>query len=113
MKILNKILLVLVVILVVLSVNLYLQKDKVTLDIKNIRKQNDSLLLAINKNNKKIDSISNKNDSLIEKNVKLKKKLVSTNIKAENYKKEHEKNVSYINNLSNNDVAELFTDKFK
>lgn len=79
----------------------------------NLKKQNDSLFLSISQNNKKIDSIEKNNILLFAKNDSLRSKLIVTNKKAEKYKKEHEKDINYINSLSDNDITNLFTDKFK
>jgi len=114
MKIISKILIIITIaVLVFFLVKTHIQKENTSLDIQKIRQQNDSLLNVISLNQKKVDSFSKSNSILFEKNESLNKKLVSTKLKAETYKKEHEKDVNYINNLSNNDVAKLFADQFK
>lgn len=113
MKTLVKILIVILSILIFSTIFLYKKNESSLDDLKNLKKQNDSLMLSISKNNKIIDSIENKNEILFSKNDSLKNKLGVINAKAEKYKKEHEKDINYINSLSDNDVAELFADKFK
>ena len=95
------------------TVHFYLNDKKNNTNMLNLKKQNDSLFLSISQNNKKIDSIEKNNILLFAKNDSLRSKLIVTNKKAEKYKKEHEKDINYINSLSDNDITNLFTDKFK
>ena len=112
MKIFNIILSIAVAFLIILALQFYFTRNETNLEINKIRKQNDSLFLVISQNNHKIDSINKNNQLLFLKNDSLKQTLVSLNLKSENYKKQHEKDIEYINDLSDNDIAKLFTDKF-
>lgn len=113
MKTLVKVLIVLLAILLFSTIYFYSKNDVSSLDIEKIKKQNDSLIIEISNNNKKIDSFQTVNKILLEKNKNLAKKLGTVNKKAEEYKKEHEKDINYINSLSNNDITKLFTEQFK
>jgi hypothetical protein len=112
MKVFNIFLSLAVVFLIILNFEFYFSRNKTNLEIKKIRQQNDSLFLVISQNNYLIDSIGKNNEVLFFRNNSLKQKLTILNQKAENYKKQHEKDINYINNLSNNDIVKLFTDKF-
>jgi len=113
MKTLVKALIIILCISIFSTVFLYMKNKTSSVELKNLKKQNDSLMLSISKNNKRIDSVEKKNELLFSKNDSLKNKLGVIKAKAEKYKKEHEKDINYINSLSDNDVAELFADKFK
>jgi cell division protein FtsB len=112
MKTITKILFFICAFLVVTTFYFYSENKNTNLDIQKIRKENDSLLLVVVNNNKKIDSISNRNEKLFEKNDSLKNKMSVINKKAEKYKKQNEENINYINSLSDNDIAKLFADEF-
>ena len=112
MKTITKVLFFLCVFLMFATFYFYLQNKNISSDIQKIRKENDSLLLVVVNNNKKIDSISNRNEKLFEKNDSLKNKMSVINKKAEKYKKQNEENINYINSLSDNDIAKLFADEF-
>lgn len=90
----------------------YLTNKGLDINLSDLKRQNDSLYSVVSKNDKMIDSLNKSTLILFQKNDSLKQSLVLINKKAENYKKQHEKDVNYINNLSNNDVVKLFTDKF-
>ena len=113
MKTLIKVLIVLLIITFFSTIYFYSKDKKTSLDIEKIRKQNDSLFSVISINNKKIDSFENNTQMLLTKNNELKKKMVSLDKKANEYKKEHEEDINYINSLSNNDIAKLFANEFK
>lgn len=77
-----------------------------------LEKQCDSLNILIGKNKSTIDSISLKTKKLEEKNSQLNNKLGELNQKSKKLKEQHEKDIAYINNLSDNDVADLFAKEF-
>ena len=112
MKTFTTILIFLCAILMFATTHFFMKSNDSDLDLKKIRKQNDSLLNVIEVNNKKIDSIHNYNEVMFAKNDSLKNKMYLTNKKAEKYKKQHEEDINYINSLSDNDIAKLFADKF-
>jgi hypothetical protein len=112
MKVFNIFLSLAVVFLIILSFEFYFGRSKTNIEIEKIRRQNDSLFLVISQNNHLIDSIGKNNEILFSKNDSLKQRLTTLNQKSENYKKQHEKDIDYINDLSDNDIAKLFADKF-
>lgn len=112
MKIYCGILSIICTILVLFFLNFFLRNRELNVDLNGLKKQNDSLYSIISKNDKTIDSLNKNTLTLFQKNDSLKKSLILVNKRAKNYKKQHEKNINYINNLSNNDVIKLFTDKF-
>lgn len=77
-----------------------------------LEKQCDSLNILIGKNKSTIDSISLETKKLEEKNSQLNNKLGELNQKSKKLKEQHEKDIAYINNLSDNDVADLFAKEF-
>lgn len=77
-----------------------------------LQKQCDSLEVLIVKNKQEIDSITNETKKLESRNVQLNNKLVDLNQKTIKLKQQHEKDLAYINSLSDNDVADLFTKEF-
>lgn len=99
-----------VILAVVLFYVLSQPKDTTELDI--LHKQNDSLLKSISINNKKIDSLEKLNDKLDSQRNVLKIQLGKVGNKAEKLKKQHEKDIQYLSTLSNNDITNLFADKF-
>jgi predicted metal-dependent hydrolase len=102
MKTITKVLFFICAFLVFATFYFYSENKNTNLDIQKIRKENDSLLLVVVNNNKK----------LFEKNDSLKNKMSVINKKAEKYKKQNEENINYINSLSDNDIAKLFADEF-
>jgi len=113
MKILVNVLVIILCLTIFSTFHFYFKSKESSISLDSLRKQNDSLVIAVKNNNVKIDSIEKVNNSLFAKSDTLKNKLVVTSKKAEKYKKENEKNINYINSLSDNDIAELFTDQFK
>ena len=77
-----------------------------------LQKQCDSLEVLIVKNKEQIDSITNETKKLEGKNTQLNNKLGELNQKTKKLKEQNEKDVIYINNLSDNDVADLFAKEF-
>lgn len=73
----------------------------------------DSLQNEIQLTTIKIDSFNLETKKLVEKSVVLKNELTTLNKKTKELKKQHEKDINYINSLSNNDVAHLFANEFK
>lgn len=87
-------------------------KPEDTKELDDLHKQNDSLYNEISINNSKIDSLRLINNKLDSQQVVLRKQLSNLNIKADKLKKQHEKDIEHLNSLSNNDITELFADKF-
>lgn len=112
MKLITGFLTFLCTILILTCTIFYLTNKGLDINLSDLKKQNDSLYSVISKNDNMIDSLNKSTLLLFQKNDSLKQSLVLINKKAENYKKQHEKDVNYINNLSNNDIVELFTNKF-
>jgi uncharacterized coiled-coil DUF342 family protein len=77
-----------------------------------LQKQCDSLEVLIVKNKEQIDSITNETKKLEDRNTQLNNKLGDLNQKTKKLKEQHEKDIAYINNLSDNDVADLFAKEF-
>ncbi len=103
-----------IVILIGIIVKLFLINDdgKYKIEIENLKKSNDSLFTNIQMFDKKIDSISQVNIELEKRNSEINIKLSSLNKKSNELKKQHEKDIEFIDNLSNNDITDIFTDKF-
>ena len=80
--------------------------------VNELQKQSDSLEVLIVKNKEQIDSITNETKKLESKNTQLNNKLGELNQKSKKLKEQHEKDIDYINNLSDNDVADLFAKEF-
>jgi uncharacterized coiled-coil DUF342 family protein len=80
--------------------------------VNELQKQSDSLEVLMVKNKEQIDSITNETKKLESKNTQLNNKLGELNQKSKKLKEQHEKDIDYINNLSNNDVADLFAKEF-
>lgn len=77
-----------------------------------LQKQCDSLEVLIVKNKQEIDSITNETKKLESRNAQLNNKLGDLNQKTIKLKQQHEKDLAYINSLSDNDVADLFSKEF-
>ena len=77
-----------------------------------LQKKCDSLEVLIVKNKEQIDSITNETKKLEGRNTQLNNKLGELNQKTKKLKEQHEKDIAYINNLSDNDVADLFAKEF-
>ena len=80
--------------------------------VNELEKQCDSLGVLIVKNKEQIDSITNETKKLESRNTQLNNKLGELNQKSKKLKEQHEKDSAYINNLSDNDVADLFAKEF-
>jgi regulator of replication initiation timing len=80
--------------------------------VDDLEKQCDSLEVLIVKNKQQIDSITDETKKLESKNITLNNKLGDLNQKTKKLKEQHEKDIAYINNLSDNDVADLFAKEF-
>ena len=80
--------------------------------VNELQKQCDSLEVLIVKNKEQIDSITNETKKLEDRNTQLNNKLGDLNQKTKKLKEQHEKDIAYINNLSDNDVADLFAKEF-
>ena len=80
--------------------------------VNELEKQCDSLGVLIVKNKEQIDSITNETKKLESRNTQLNNKLGELNQKSKKLKEQHEKDIAYINNLSDNDVADLFAKEF-
>jgi peptidoglycan hydrolase CwlO-like protein len=80
--------------------------------VNELQKQFDSLEVLIVKNKEQIDSITNETKKLESRNTQLNNKLGELNQKSKKLKEQHEKDIAYINNLSDNDVADLFAKEF-
>jgi hypothetical protein len=80
--------------------------------VDDLEKQCDSLGVLIVKNKQQIDSITDETKKLESKNITLNNKLGDLNQKTKKLKEQHEKDIAYINNLSDNDVADLFAKEF-
>jgi peptidoglycan hydrolase CwlO-like protein len=80
--------------------------------VNELQKQFDSLEVLIVKNKEQIDSITNETKKLESRNAQLNNKLGELNQKSKKLKEQHEKDIAYINNLSDNDVADLFAKEF-
>jgi len=80
--------------------------------VNELQKQSDSLEVLIVKNKEQIDSITNETKKLESRNTQLNNKLGELNQKTKKLKEQNEKDIIYINNLSDNDVADLFAKEF-
>jgi regulator of replication initiation timing len=80
--------------------------------VDDLEKQCDSLGVLIVKNKQQIDSITDETKKLESKNITLNNKLGDLNQNTKKLKEQHEKDIAYINNLSDNDVADLFAKEF-
>ncbi len=80
--------------------------------VDDLEKQCDSLNLLIGKNKLMVDSITEETKKLHDKNLQLNNKLGDLNQKTKKLKEQHEKDIAYINSLSDNDVADLFAKEF-
>lgn len=87
-------------------------KPKDTKELDDLHRQNDSLYNAILINDLKFDSLKLVNNKLDSQQIVLRKQLNSLGDKANKLKQQHEKYIQHLNSLSNNDITELFADKF-
>lgn len=91
----------------------FLTKPVDETNIKLLENKCDSLQNKISETNLKIDSFNTETKKLVEKSNNLKLELTIINKKAKELKKQHEKDINYINSLSDNDVADVFANEFK
>jgi hypothetical protein len=105
---------ILLIVAIVLACYFYFSNDsgKYKEELKKLKESNKSLYLDIDKYNGVIDSIKGRNAEIIERNIVLNNELKELNEKAIKLKIQHEKDLDFLNNLSNSDIAKLFTDKF-
>ena len=105
---------ILLVVAIALALYFYLSNDvgKYKEELKQLKESNKSLYSDINRYNSIVDSIKGRNAEIFERNVILNTELKELNQKAINLKIQHEKDLDFLNNLSNSDIAKLFTDKF-
>lgn len=82
-------------------------------DLSGYENKIDSLNLVLDKNNKRLDSLSQAEVKYEEDINRLKIKLADLKNKNEKQKKQHDQEISAINAMSNSDVATLFTESFK
>jgi predicted nucleic acid-binding Zn-ribbon protein len=82
-------------------------------DLSSYERKIDSLNLALDANNKKLDSLSQEEVKYEESINVLKGELENLKDKNEKLKKQHDQEVSAINAMSNRDVATLFSESFE
>lgn len=87
-------------------------KPENTKELDDLHRQNDSLFNQITINNKKIDSLQIVNNKLDSQRNVLKSQLGVVSVKADKFKKQHEEDIKHLNSLSDNDITDLFADKF-
>lgn len=87
-------------------------KPKETAELDILHKKNDSLFNQITINSKKIDSLQLVNNKLDSQRNVLKTQLGAVSVKADKFKKQHEEDIKHLNSLSDNDITDLFADKF-
>ena len=103
---------ILVVLLFIGYVVMTMPKPTYLSKVNELQKQSDSLEVLMVKNKEQIDSITNETKKLESKKTQLNNKLGELNQKSKKLKEQHEKDIDYINNLSDNDVADLFAKEF-
>jgi hypothetical protein len=111
MNTIKNILSVLSIILIIVLVYVF-SKPEDTKELDGLHKQNDSLISLIKSTNLKIDSLVVINNKLDSQRTVLKIQLRKVDANAKKLKEQHEKDIKYLNSLSNNDITELFADKF-
>lgn len=87
--------------------------NKTETDLSGYENKIDSLNLALDKNNKRLDSIRLVEAKYEEDINRLKIKLADLKNKNEKLKKQHDQEISAINAMSDRDVTTLFTESFK
>jgi len=105
---------ILLVIAIVLACYFYFTNDtgKYKEEVKQLKESNKSLYSDIDKYNSIVDSIKGRNAEIVKRNIILNDELKELNEKSIKLKIQHEKDLFFLNNLSNSDIAKLFTDKF-
>ena len=105
---------ILLVLMIILTCYFYFSNDseKYKEELKQLKESNKSLYSDINNYSGIIDSIKGRNAEIVERNVILNNELKELNEKTIKLKIQHEKDLDFLNNLSNSDIAKLFTDKF-
>jgi predicted nuclease with TOPRIM domain len=111
MSILKNILSALSIILIIVLVYIF-TKPEDTKELDDLHRQNDSLIAAITINNLKLDSLERLNNKLDSQRNVLKIELGKVDAKAKKLKEQHEKDIQHLNSLSDNDITDLFADKF-
>jgi hypothetical protein len=106
-NILSVLSIVLLIVLVYMS-----SKPTDTNQLEILNKKNDSLNAIIENNKLKIDSLVGINNELDSQRNVLKIRLGKVDLISKKLKEQHEKDIQYLNSLSNNDITELFSDKF-
>ncbi len=86
---------------------------KEPIDLSGYENRIDSLNLVLDKNNKRLDSLSLAEVKYEEDIVKLRGRLSDLKNKNEKLKKQHDEEVNAINSMSNTDVSALFAESFK
>lgn len=84
-----------------------------TIDLSGYENKIDSLNLALDRNNKRLDSLRLAEAKYEEDINRLKIKLADLKNKNEKLKKQHDQEISAINAMSDRDVTTLFTESFK
>jgi septal ring factor EnvC (AmiA/AmiB activator) len=87
------------------------QKDPV--DLSGYERKIDSLNLALEANDKKLDSLNQKESKYEEDLVTLKRKLADLKNKNQKLQKQHDEEVNAINSMSNTDISTLFSETFE
>jgi predicted nuclease with TOPRIM domain len=108
---LKNILSALSIILIIVLVYVFTRPED-TKELDDLHKQNDSLIAVITSNNLKLDSLERINNKLDSQRNVLKIELGKVDAKAKKLKEQHEKDIQHLNSLSNNDITQLFADKF-
>jgi len=105
---------ILLVIAIILACYFYFTNDtgKYKEEVKQLKESNKSLYSDIDKYNSIVDSIKGRNAEIVKRNIILNDELKELNEKSIKLKIQHEKDLFFLNNLSNSDIAKLFTDKF-
>ena len=100
------------VLMIGIIVYLLFFNTKSTIDVKIYTDRIDSLNLVIESNNKKLDSLNNL-ENIKESNIKnLKEQLKTVSNKNKDLKKKYEQEIARYGNMSNDDIAIIFTETF-
>jgi predicted nucleic acid-binding Zn-ribbon protein len=100
-------------ILIIAIIYLLVGNKPEPVDLSSYERKIDSLNLALDANNKKLDSLSQEEVKYEESINVLKGELENLKDKNEKLKKQHDQEVSAINAMSNRDVATLFSESFE
>ena len=100
------------VLMIGIIVYLLFFNTKPTIDVKIYTDRIDSLNFVIESNNKKLDSLNNL-ENIKESNIKnLKEQLKTVSNKNKDLKKKYEQEIARYGNMSNDDIAIIFTETF-